>query len=99
MAVILVCVDVVKDYQWVPIETGGDGLSCPSIDHVKEGLEQKGGLIVSKFAPKKPLPDRLAVCETSVFKCDLKQVFLPTGSVSARDLRRRPYRILGSFPK
>lgn len=41
MPIILVCVDVVENYQSVPIETGGDGLSCRSVDDVKEGLEQK----------------------------------------------------------
>lgn len=40
VAGVLVCVDVVEQYQCIPIETGGDGLSCRSVDDVKEGLEQ-----------------------------------------------------------
>lgn len=42
LAAVLVCVDVVENYQRVPVETGGDGLSCRSVDDVKEGLEQNG---------------------------------------------------------
>ncbi len=41
VAIRLICIDVVENHQGVTIETSGHGLSCVSVDDVKNGLKKK----------------------------------------------------------